>query len=71
MILTEVLAKDAAVLTDEEKAFLKEHADILSVEEKEKFKDVLAGEEGGGEGEGEESSPKEKGPNPNEPFGGK
>jgi len=40
-VLTEVLAKDPALLTEEEKAFLREHADILSDEEKAKFKDVI------------------------------
>lgn len=43
MILTEVLAKSPADLTEEEKTFLLEHKDILSDADKERFKDVVAG----------------------------
>jgi len=41
LTLEEIREKDVADLTDEEKAFLNEHADELTDEDKEKFGDVL------------------------------
>ncbi len=45
--LKEVLAKDVANLTDEEKAFLKENAEKMSDEEKTKFAEVIGEPEDG------------------------
>lgn len=39
--LKEILAKDPSSLTDEEKAYLQDHADDLTAEQKEKFADAL------------------------------
>ena len=54
--LEEVVVKEVADLSDEEKTFLKETKDELTEEQKETFKSVL--EEGEGEGEG---GPKKEG----------
>lgn len=53
MNLQELLAKKAEELTDAEKAFVKEHAEELTAEQKDTFKDVL---EAKAEGEGDDSA---------------
>jgi len=60
MTLEEILAKDIEELTDEEKAFLREHAEELSDEQKETYKDILAEKEEKEEKEEEEEEKEEK-----------
>lgn len=43
MILSEILAKEPAVLSEEEKKFLLDNKDILSEDDKIKFKGVVVG----------------------------
>ena len=50
MELETVVAKEVADLNDEEKAFLVEHKDDLSDEDKEKFASVLEDNSGNGDG---------------------
>jgi len=45
--LEDIFGKAVTELTDEEKTYLKEHANQLNAEQKEKYADVLGKDEGG------------------------